>query len=396
MSCARGGHVGRRRRTRVKRGGHRSDPHGVLAIYPVARRELVDRRDADVAAHLAAQEVVEHAQAKRAANRVDAVHVELCHRGRHDREAARKHRRAFGLERGKPETIDVAAADHPLAQPRETVRRNAGGREAVLLEDFGQRERGPRRCERRLPAFAVKSVGNRLNLGARGRIRLGERSRRETAVGKEALCHPDAAQFHRLEALGLEGAADDEFGGAAADVDHEARVGRRRQHMRDAVVDEARLLVTGDDVDREPEGALGARHERRRVRRDAERVGCDGAHRRRMQSPQPLGEAREARERGALRIDGEPAALVDACADAQRLAPRVKAEDLVALDAPDLEAEAVPPMSTTDRVPGLWAERAMVAERSRNDTTFEARPRGAVLAFSVTLARRCSRVRHAC
>ena len=33
--------------------------------------------------------------------------------------------------------------------------------------------------------------------------------------------------------------------------------------------------------------------------------------------------------------------LVDAGAEAQRLAPGVEAEDLVALDAPDLEAEAV-------------------------------------------------------
>ena len=77
---------------------------------------------------------------------------------------------------------------------------------------------------------------------------------------------------------------------------------RGRQHVRDAVVDEPRLLVAGDDVDREAERALGLRQERRRVRRDAERVGRDGAHRGRMQAPDPLAEAREAGERRALRV----------------------------------------------------------------------------------------------
>ena len=78
--------------------------------------------------------------------------------------------------------------------------------------------------------------------------------------------------------------------------------GDARQHVRDAEVDEPRLLVAGDDVDREAERALGLRQERRRVRRDPERVGRDRAHRGRMQAAQALGEAREARERRTLRV----------------------------------------------------------------------------------------------
>ncbi len=35
--------------------------------------------------------------------------------------------RAFRLQRGEREPLDVAAADHPLAQPREPVRRDPGG-----------------------------------------------------------------------------------------------------------------------------------------------------------------------------------------------------------------------------------------------------------------------------
>src|ERR1700682_2593160 len=60
-----------------------------------------------------------------------------------------------------------------------------------------------------------------------------------------------------------------------------------------------------------------------------------------MHSAQALGEARKARERRAARGCADPAARVDRGADAQRFAPRVEPEDLVALDATHFEAEAV-------------------------------------------------------
>ena len=116
---------------------------------------------------------------------------------------------------------------------------------------------------------------------------------------------------------------------------------RRRQHVRDAEVDETRFLVAADDVDRKAERRFRLRQELRRVARDAERVRRDRAHGRRMQAAQPLAEAREARERRRCARRREVAAAVDARAEAQRLAPRVEPEDLVALDAPDLEPEAV-------------------------------------------------------
>ncbi len=78
---------------------------------------------------------------------------------------------------------------------------------------------------------------------------------------------------------------------------------RCRQHVRDAVVDEPRLLVAGDDVDGEAERTLGLRQECRGVGRHAKRVGRDRAHRRRMQSLDALAEAGEAGDapRAALR-----------------------------------------------------------------------------------------------
>ena len=87
----------------------------------------------------------------------------------------------------------------------------------------------------------------------------------------------------------------------AADVDHQARRRRWRQHVRDAQVDEPRLLVPGNDVDRKAERRLRLRQERRGVRRDPERVGRDRPDGGRMQSRQALAKAREAGQRGTAR-----------------------------------------------------------------------------------------------
>ena len=118
--------------------------------------------------------------------------------------------------------------------------------------------------------------------------------------------------------------------------------GERRQLVRDAEEREPRLLVPADDVDRKAQRALG----------DARRIRCafvatrnvfvattrtaDG-----MQAGEALAEPREAGERGVHRGALQPALVVEPGAEAQRLAPRVELVDLVALDAADLEPEAV-------------------------------------------------------
>ena len=227
-----------------------------------------------------------------------------------------------------------------------------------------------------LPMRVMEGGGDRLDFGACRGVGRGEGVCAQAAVRKEALRQSHAADLQRLEALGNETAADDEFGGSAADVDDEPRLSGGRQHVRDAVVDEPRFLVAGDDVDREPERALGLRHERRRVGRDAKRVGRDRPHGRRMQSLDALAESREAGEGGAARFRSEAAALVDAPADAQVLAPRVEAEDLVAFDAADFEPEAVR-AHVDDGERFRRGERTghRARERSRNASGSDAFPR---------------------
>ena len=121
----------------------------------------------------------------------------------------------------------------------------------------------------------------------------------------------------------------------------EPRRDRARQLVRDAEVDEPRLLMPADHVDGKAERALGDREELARVLRDSESVGRDCAHRGRMQPRQTLPKTGEALEGGSLRGGADPALCVETRAEAQRLAPGVEAVDLIALDAADLQPEAV-------------------------------------------------------
>ena len=113
--------------------------------------------------------------------------------------------------------------------------------------------------------------------------------------------------------------------------------------MRDAEEREPPFLVSADHVDRQAQRALRQRDELLRVLRDAERVRGDDPHGRRMKPREPLAKPGEARQRSLHRRPREAALLVDARAEAQRLAPRVELVDLVAFDAPDLQPEAVRP-----------------------------------------------------
>ena len=311
------------------------------AVDVIALGEALDGDGAAVALDGAAQQVVQDAQAQRAADGIDARDVELRDRRGHDREAARQHRHAFRLQPFEVQPRKPAGADHPLAQAGEPLGRDPALGQSVFLEDRRQRERGARRRVGLAPMLGAELAGDRLDFRTRVRFCRCKRVGAQRAVRKEPLRHADAAELQRLQALGRHPAADDELGRAAADVDDEPRLGRRRQFVRDAEIDEARLFVAADDVDREAECGFGLRQEFRRILRDAERVGRDRAHGGRMQSRQPLAKALEACERRAPRGQRQVAFLVDARAEADRLAPRVEAEDLVAFHTADLEAKAV-------------------------------------------------------
>jgi hypothetical protein len=202
----------------------------------------------------------------------------------------------------------VSRADHPLAQAGQPFRRDTARRQPVLLEDLGQRQRGAGGCVSLLPAVAAKLAGDRFDFRACTRFGRREGLGAETAVAEETLGKAHAADLQRLQSLGIQAAADDELGGAPADVDHEPGRVRRRQDVRDAEVDEPRFLVAGDHVDREAERGLRLREELAGVGGNAEHVGRDGADRRRMEPAQALPKAGETGQRFAAgpRLDPLP------------------------------------------------------------------------------------------
>ena len=77
--------------------GQRGDAIRVRAVDAVAVEKRSTVSCASVAVHGSAEQVVEHAQPQRAADRVDPLDAELGDRSAHDGQAAGEHRHALGL-----------------------------------------------------------------------------------------------------------------------------------------------------------------------------------------------------------------------------------------------------------------------------------------------------------
>ena len=101
----------------------------------------------------------------------------------------------------------------------------------------------------------------------------------------------DAVAFHHL---GVELLAQDQLGGAAADVHHQPAFVGLRQQVGHALVDQARFLAAGDHVDGKAQHLVRALEEFVAVARFAQRLGGDGAHLGALEAGQPLAEAGQA------------------------------------------------------------------------------------------------------
>ncbi len=101
---------------------------------------------------------------------------------------------------------------------------------------------------------------------------------RELAGGEEALRGGDAADLHAFGVQRRQSAADDEFGTAAADVDHQPRLARRRQIVRDAEKDQAAFLAAGHHFHRMAQRRFRRGKERLRRGEAAHGIGGHRAH----------------------------------------------------------------------------------------------------------------------
>ena len=200
----------------------------------------------------------------------------------------------------------------------------------------------------------VEVTRDRLDLDASRRFRLVKCERRQRTIAEKSLRHADTADLQRFQHLRLEPAADDELRRAAADVDDKPRLGAGREHVRNADVDQSRLFVPGNNVDGEPERALGTGEKRPGIARDAERIRRDSAHGGRRESGESFGESRQAGKRQPPRLRRQVAAIVEARADAQHLPLRVEPVDLVAFDPSNFEPEAVRAHVDDRQCSGRW------------------------------------------
>ena len=159
--------------------------------------------------------------------------------------------RAVVRQARQVDVVDAVGLQQAIAHDRQRLGGDRALGQLHRRADVADRLVGARRTERFVPAQCAIGAGELLELGADFGQRLLPALLRQLAVAEEAARAGDAADLQALALDRLEAAADDEFGGAAADVDHEPQLlGLRRLRMGDAEVDQARFLAAGHHFDR--------------------------------------------------------------------------------------------------------------------------------------------------
>src|SRR5437879_100862 len=170
---------------------------------------------------------------------------------------------------------------------------NTGRRSSVIGSSLSSRV-WPASIEYSMARLIPAGVGAGAYARGDGALRVGGG---DLAVADDALAQGDASHRQALHVERRQPLADDELGAAPADVHHQALPGLARHGVRDARVDEPRLLHAGDDLDRMPERLAGTLEEGLLAVREAQRVRPHGAHAVGAHVAQPLAEALETGER---------------------------------------------------------------------------------------------------
>ena len=180
-----------------------------------------------------------------------------------------------------------------------------------------------------------------LHFAARGEFGLLEVGFVDLAVGEIAHAVADAAHVQAFQLVRLHAVADDEFGGAAADIHHQPFAFRLRQAVCDAEIDEARFFAPGDDVDGKAERRFGLLQKFGSILGDTQGVGADRAHRLARQAAQAFAEALQAGQCALLRGFVEALVFGQAGGQAHRFAQAIQHVELVILHTGDLQAKTV-------------------------------------------------------
>jgi hypothetical protein len=272
----------------------------------------------------AAQQVVQDALAQRA---LADLHALQAQRGEH----RLKHQHATGDDRasvarqaGQVDVLDAVGLQQALAHQRQRLGRDRTLGQLECGADLADRLVGARRTHRLVPAQAAVCRGELLELGGD----LGQRRvpflLRQASVGEEPARAGDAAGLQAFALQRLHAAADDAFGGTAADVDDQPQLvvlGRLR--VGHAEIDQARFLAAGDHFDRMPQRGLRRDQEAGGRTQLADGVRGHRAHMGRRDVGDALAEARQAVDGARLRLRGHAAEPVQALGHAHGFAQPV-------------------------------------------------------------------------
>jgi hypothetical protein len=294
----------------------------LFAIDVVAALELADGDVAHVAVMHAAEQIPQDAFAHGALGNRHGLDAQFLEQGQHDRQAAGQHRFAVRFQAGQSRLATSPA----LISRSRSQRRPAS---VMAPSECRWRQISPRarpcRRTRRPPArrvawnwpLATCRISMRAAVSALAK-RPCPPARREKLLGIHHAAHAQAFALARLVAD-----ADDAFGGAAADIDHQTRCLGQWQAVGDAQIDQAGFFPAGDDFDVETQRFARLLQERRGVLGHAQGRGAHRAHGARRHAAQAFAEAAQTVQGAALagaassfcsrsgRWPGAPASLIE-------------------------------------------------------------------------------------
>ena len=317
------------------------DAVGLQRVDVVALLHGADAAHPGILVGESAHQIVKQSLAHRAFGDAHAVDAEILDNFQEYRETRRKHRRTRGVDVLEIEVIDVSRRDHALGQRSQMIERDARRIRIQLAHHVADHADRSRAAEGLQPAELAVGLRDRLELQPDGGAGPLEALFGDAAVVEKARGQPHASHRQALEQQRIEALADDDFGGAAADVDHQALVRAHGAGVRHARIDQPRLLQSRDDLDRVSERRARAFEEPALALRPAQRAGPDHANAVGAHGPQPLTEALETAQRALGGRIVEPAAVVEAGGQPHHLAQPVQNDQLAVRVARDHHVKTV-------------------------------------------------------
>ena len=187
------------------------NPLRLRPAHAIPDGEGLDGRVAQVVMMVAAQQVVEHAQAQCALGENHFFQAKCFQYGNHDGQAAGQHRQPIRLDTGQRQGIETARLDQRRAQLLQPRQGYAPVGVAVAAQDVAERLGSAAGAHRQFPTHFCKPRDNGLQLALSGQIGLLKTTSIEFAIGEIAQAETDTAHVQGLEFQRLERPADDEL-----------------------------------------------------------------------------------------------------------------------------------------------------------------------------------------